>query len=201
MTRPFKIVLASTSPRRRELIERLGVQFETVSPDGVLEIQEGNPSEVVTRNASGKAGKVASDLDEGLVIGADTIVVIGDTILGKAESPLEVMEMLGALRGRMHRVLTGLAVLDSETGRADVAVVETLVWMRPLTDDEIKEYVSTGEPIGKAGGYAIQGIGGNLVERFEGSFENVMGLPISRLTQMLERFGLEIDPKTVKGSV
>lgn len=191
MTRPFKIVLASTSPRRRELMERLGVPFDVIAPEGVEEIQEGDPGEVVTRNASAKAGKVAGGLNEGLVVGADTIVVVDDIIMGKAEDPREARVMLAALKGRMHRVLTGLAVVDAETGRRDVAVVETKVWIHPLTDQEIGEYVSTGEPTGKAGGYAIQGAGGALVERIEGCFENVVGLPLSRLRSMLEGFGLE----------
>ncbi|MBC8223340.1 septum formation protein Maf [Candidatus Bathyarchaeota archaeon] len=191
MTRPFKIVLASTSPRRRELLERLGVPFDVIAPDGVEETQEGDPREVVTRNASAKASEVAGGLSEGLVVGADTVVVVDDIIMGKAEDPLEARVMLAALKGRMHKVLTGLAVLDAETGRRDVAVVETKVWIHPLTGEEIGEYVSTGEPIGKAGGYAIQGAGGALVERIEGCYENVVGLPLSRLRSMLEGFGLE----------
>ncbi|MCW3989667.1 MAG: Maf family protein [Candidatus Bathyarchaeota archaeon] len=191
MTRPFKIVLASTSPRRRELMERLGVPFDVIAPEGVEEIQEGDPGEVVTRNASAKASEVACGLSEGLVVGADTVVVVDGIIMGKAETPLEARVMLAALEGRMHRVLTGLAVVDAETGRRDVAVVETKVWIHPLTDQEIGEYVSTGEPTGKAGGYAIQGAGGALVERIEGCFENVVGLPLSRLRSMLEGFGLE----------
>ncbi len=191
MARLFKIVLASTSPRRRELMERLGVPFDVIAPEGVEEIQEGDPREVVTINASAKASKVADGLSEGLVVGADTVVVVGETIMGKAEDPKEARAMLAALEGRMHRVLTGLAVVDAETGRGDVAVVETMVWIRPLTDQEIGDYVSTGEPMGKAGGYAIQGAGGALVERIEGCFENVVGLPLSRLRSMLEGFGLE----------
>ncbi len=191
MTRPFKIVLASTSPRRRELREKLGVPFDVIAPEGVEEIQEGDPKEVVTVNATAKANKVADGLSEGLVVGADTVVVVDDIITGKAEDPKEARAMLAALEGRMHRVLTGLAVVDSETGRTDIAVVETRVWIHPLTGEEIREYVSTGEPIGKAGGYAIQGVGGALVERIEGPFENVVGLPLSRLRTMLEGFGLE----------
>jgi len=191
MTHPFKIVLASTSPRRRELMERLGVPFDVIAPEGVEEIQEGEPSEVVTRNASAKASGVAAGLNLGLVVGADTLVVVDGTIMGKAEDPQEARAMLVALEGRMHRVLTGLAVLDAETGRREVAVVETKVWFHPLTGGEIGDYVSTGEPIGKAGGYAIQGAGGALVERIEGCFENVVGLPLLRLRSMLEGFGLE----------
>jgi len=172
-------------------MERLGVPFDVIAPEGVEEIQEGDPGEVVTRNAFAKAGKVAGGLNEGLVVGADTIVVVDDIIMGKAEDPREAKAMLAALKGRMHRVLTGLAVVDAETGRRDVAAVETKVWIHPLTDQEIGEYVSTGEPMGKAGGYAIQGAGGALVERIEGCFENVVGLPLSRLRSMLEGFGLE----------
>ena len=191
MTRPFKIVLASTSPRRRELLERLGVPFDVIAPEGVEETLEGDPGDVVTRNASAKASEVAGGLSEGLVVGADTVVVVDDVILGKAEDPLEARVMLDSLKGRMHRVLTGLTVVDAETGRRDVAIVETEVWIHPLTDREIGDYVSTGEPIGKAGGYAIQGAGGALVERIEGCYENVVGLPLSRLMSMLEGFGLE----------
>ncbi len=191
MTRLFKIVLASTSPRRRELMERLGVPFDVIAPEGGEEIQEGDPGDVVTRNSSAKANNVAGGLRDGLVLGADTSVVVDDIVIGKAENPLEARAMLTALKGRMHRVLTGLAVVDSETGRTDIAVVETRVWIHPLTGEEIREYVSTGEPIGKAGGYAIQGVGGALVERIEGPFENVVGLPLSRLRTMLEGFGLE----------
>jgi septum formation protein len=191
MARQFKIVLASTSPRRRELMDRLGVPFDVIAPEGVEEIQEGDPREVVTINASAKAGDVATGLNEGLVVGADTVVVVDDTIMGKAKDSLDATAMLAALEGRMHRVLTGLAVVDAKTGRGDVAVVETKVWIRPLTGEEIGAYVSTGEPMGKAGGYAIQGAGGALVEKIEGCFENVVGLPLSRLKSMLGGFGLE----------
>jgi len=172
-------------------MERLGVPFDVIAPEGVEETQEGDPGEVVMRNASAKASEVAGGLSEGLVVGADTVVVVDDVIMGKAEDPREARVMLEALRGRMHRVLTGLAVVDAETGRRDVAVVETKVWIHLLTDREIGEYVSTGEPIGKAGGYAIQGAGGALVERIEGCYENVVGLPLMRLRAMLEGFGLE----------
>ena len=173
-------------------MERLGVPFDVIAPEGVEEIQEGDPKEVVTMNASAKASKVAGGLRDGLVVGADTVVVVGDIIMGKAEDPREARAMLAALKGRMHKVFTGLAVVNAETGRREVAFVETKVWIHPLTDQEIGEYVSTGESIGKAGGYAIQGAGGALVERIEGCFENVVGLPLSRLRSMLEGFGLEV---------
>jgi len=172
-------------------MERLGVPFDVIAPEGVEEIQEGDPRKVVTKNASAKAISVADGLRVGLVVGADTVVVVDATIMGKAEDPQEARGMLAALEGRMHRVLTGLAVVDAEAGRKEVAVVETKVWFHHLTCEEIGGYVSTGEPIGKAGGYAIQGAGGALVERIEGCFDNVVGLPLSRLRSMLEGFGLE----------
>jgi septum formation protein len=172
-------------------MEGLNIPFDVIAPDGVEETMEGDPRTVVKRNASAKASRVAGGLSEGLVVGADTIVVVDDIIMGKVKDPLEARVMLGAIEGRMHFVLTGLAVVNAETGRSDVSVVETKVWIRPLTGEEIGEYVSTGEPIGKAGGYAIQGAGGALVERIEGSFENVVGLPLSRLRSMLDGFGLE----------
>ena len=172
-------------------MQRLGIPFVVIAPEGVEEIQGGEPEEVVTMNASDKAIRVAVGLREGMVVGADTVVVVDEAIMGKAETPLDARIMLAALEGRVHRVLTGLAIVDAGTGRREITVVETKVWFHPLTDKEIEDYVSTGEPIGKAGGYAIQGMGGVLVERIEGCFENVVGLPVSRLRAMLEGFGLE----------
>ena len=156
-------------------MERLPFPFNVIEPEGVEEVHEGVPEEVVTRNATAKAISVAEGRSNELVIGADTIVVIGETILGKAKTTGEAAAMLRALSGKAHRVLTGITVVDAETGRKE----------------EIEAYVKTGEPIGKAGGYAIQGAGGRLVERIEGSYENVMGLPISRLRRMLGDFGFD----------
>jgi len=172
-------------------MERLPFPFNVIEPEGVEEVHEGVPEEVVTRNATAKAISVAEGRSNELVIGADTIVVIGETILGKAKTTGEAAAMLRALSGKAHRVLTGITVVDAETGRKETSVVETEVWLYSLTEEEIEAYVKTGEPIGKAGGYAIQGAGGRLVERIEGSYENVMGLPISRLRRMLGDFGFD----------
>jgi septum formation protein len=191
MTYPLKIVLASTSPRRRELMERLPFPFRVIEPEGVEETQEGVSEEVVILNATAKACAVAERMSESLVIGADTVVVIDEVILGKARDAREAEAMLRTLSGRAHRVLTGLTVVDAETGRTESAVVETSVWLHSLTDEDIEAYIETGESIGKAGGYAIQGAGGRLVERIEGSYENVVGLPISRLRRMLGDFGFD----------
>lgn len=170
-------------------MERFSFPFGVIEPEGVEEANEGVPEEVVIWNATAKASSVAEKLSEGLVIGADTVVVIDDVILGKASDAGEAEAMLKTLSGRAHRVLTGLAVVDAETGRKESSVVETRVWLHSLTDEDIEAYIGTGEPIGKAGGYAIQGAGGRFVERIEGSYENIVGLPISRLRRMLWDFG------------
>jgi septum formation protein len=185
-----KIVLASSSPRRVKLLKQLGVPFEVVEPVGVHEEDDGVPEEVVIRNAQAKADHVASKLDEGIVIGADTIVVLGDTIIGKAMTDQEATEMLTALQGRTHRVLTGLAVVDASSKRTETDVVETVVTFQPLTEDEVARYVASGEPLGKAGGYAVQGLGAVIVEEVHGCFYNVVGLPLYRLSVLLEKFGV-----------
>jgi septum formation protein len=172
-------------------MERLEFPFSIIEPEGVEETHEGVPEEVVTWNATAKARSVTEKLSEGLVIGADTVVVIDEVILGKARDDGEAEAMLRILSGKAHRVLTGLTVVDAETGRKDSSVVETKVWLHSLTDEDMETYIGTGEPIGKAGGYAIQGAGGRLIEKIEGSYENVVGLPISRLLRMLEDFGFD----------
>jgi septum formation protein len=185
-----KIVLASSSPRRVKLLKQLGVTFEVVEPVGVHEEDDGVPEEVVLRNAQAKADHVASKVDEGIVIGADTIVVLGDTIIGKAMTDQEATEMLTALQGRTHRVLTGLAVVDASSKRTETDVVETHVTFQPLTEDEVARYVASGEPLGKAGGYAVQGLGAVIVEEVHGCFYNVVGLPLYKLSMLLETFGV-----------
>ena len=185
-----KIVLASSSPRRVKLLKQLGVPFEVVEPVGIHEEDDGVPEEVVLRNAQAKADHVASKLDEGIVIGADTIVVLGNTIIGKAMTDQEATEMLTALQGRTHRVLTGLAVVDASSKRTETDVVETVVTFQPLTEDEVARYVASGEPLGKAGGYAVQGLGAVIVEEVHGCFYNVVGLPLYKLSMLLETFGV-----------
>ncbi|MFB0558651.1 MAG: nucleoside triphosphate pyrophosphatase [Candidatus Bathyarchaeia archaeon] len=192
MSRRLKIVLASTSPRRKELLRQLDFPFEAVDPGEVLEAASGRPEEVVSMNSMAKALRVAEGLEAGIVIGADTVVVKGGTILGKPESPSDVEEMLRSLRGSVHRVLTGIAVVDAESGHTESEVVETRVRMLPLSDVQIRLYVETGEPIGKAGGYAIQGLGAILIEEVHGCFYNVVGLPLSKLNEVLGRFDHQI---------
>ena len=173
-------------------MEQLGIPFEVADPGDVEETTSGNPEEAVSRNSLAKAMKVAGGLEEGIVVGADTVIVKGDRILDKPGGLAEAKEMLRALSGSSHRVLTGIAVVDAGTGRVESDVVETLVSMLPLSEEDIDRYVASGEPLGKAGGYAIQGLGAVLVEGIDGCFHNVVGLPLSRLNTLLRKFGFNI---------
>ncbi len=191
MERRFKIVLASSSRRRRRLLEQVGAPFEAVDP-GEVEATSGMPEEQAVGNAVAKARKIAEQMGEGIVVGADTVVVFEGRVFGKPRDASEAKDMLRTLRGKVHSILTGMAVVDAVLGRVETDLVETLVLMRPLSDEEIAAYVATGEPFGKAGGYAIQGVGGLLVEEVRGCFYNVVGLPLSRLDSLLKRFGVHI---------
>ncbi|MEW6523777.1 MAG: Maf family protein [Bacillota bacterium] len=186
-----QIVLASASPRRRALLEQVGVVF-SVDPSALDEsfLQGEEPQAAAGRLALGKAASVASRHTDALVIGADTVVVAGQVMLGKPASPVEARTMLDLLAGREHRVVTGLALWDTGTGDYCVDWEESRVWMRPFSAAERDRYVATGEPLGKAGGYAIQGKGALLVERLEGCYSNVVGLPLVRLAAMLKGFGV-----------
>lgn len=173
-------------------MEQMGLDFTVVEPGPVREVNSGRPEEVVLGNALVKANKVAEKHREAIVISADTVVFIGDRILGKPLSVSEAKEMLILLQGRTHRVITGIAVVHAASGTVESGVVETRVRMLPLTDDEVRAYLETCEPMDKAGGYAIQGLGAVLVDEIEGCYFNVVGLPLSRLASLLRRFGIRI---------
>ena len=181
-----KIILASTSPRRRELLSKMGLAY-TLRPRPTDEGVEAPPREAVAILAERNARAAAQGLDQGLVLGADTLVSLDGKALGKPRDAREAAEMLAALSGRAHQVFTGVCLLDAATGRCQLAVEETNVRFRTLSGAEIAAYVQTGEPMDKAGAYAIQGGAGKFVEALEGSFENVMGLPIQRLREMLSK--------------
>lgn len=187
------IYLASASPRRRELLEQLGLSF-TVTVGNVDEtIEEAlPPGRMVEVLSERKAGMVAGELDSGLVIGSDTVVVWRDRILGKPRDGQEALEMLACLQGDEHSVYSGLAVINAETGATHVSHERTRVFFRPAGMEELKRYVDTGEPLDKAGGYAIQGLGVVFVNRIEGCYFNVVGLPLSRLSQVLKGFGVDV---------
>ena len=185
-----RLILASHSPRRQDLLKQVGLNFEVV-PSGVVEnfVQTESPRQHVTRLAEAKAREVASKHSNCWVVSADTIVYIDGSILGKPKDWKEAAEMLRRLSGREHLVLTGFSVLHFERGKGEQDAAETVVRMKPLTSAEIEWYVKTGEPFDKAGGYAIQGIGSYMIQSIQGSYTNVVGLPLCELIQMLSRLG------------
>lgn len=191
----MKIVLASQSPRRRELLGQMGLEF-TVQVSQLDEAQFSGlpPAELVTTLAREKAALVAADVGpSALVIAADTVVVLDGAVLGKPVSPQEAEDMLWSLSGREHQVYTGVCV--EHDGRVLTEYEVTHVTFRSLTREEIRAYVSTGEPMDKAGAYGIQGYGGLLVEGIRGDYFAVVGLPVGRLAQILRTFG--VDPLTL----
>ena len=185
-----QLILASKSPRRYELLKQMGLHFEVI-PSGAVEdfFNTESPREHVIRLAEAKARDVASKYPDHWVVAADTIVCINGSILGKPRGREEAVEMLRRLSGRDHRVLTGFSVCHSGKGEGDQEAVQTVVKMKPLTSAEIAWYVQTGEPFDKAGGYAIQGIGSFMIESIQGSYTNVVGLPLCELIQTLNRLG------------
>jgi septum formation protein len=185
-----RLILASKSPRRYELLRQVGFDFEVV-PSGVREdfVQKESPREHVIRLAEAKLRDVAGKYPDCWVIAADTVVYIGRSILGKPRDREEAVEMLRRLSGQEHRVLTGFSVCHLGKKKGDQKTVETTVKVKDLTPDEIEWYVQTGEPFDKAGGYAIQGIGSFMVKSIRGSYTNVVGLPLCELIQMLSRLG------------
>ena len=186
------LILASASPRRRELLGQIGIAFR-VEPAHVDEtVRPGEPPrDYVLRVAREKAEKVA-ERAEGLVLAADTSVVIGTEILGKPADAKDALRMLRALSGRAHRVITAVALARGGSGATESIVVETEVEMRQASDEELRWYVATGEPMDKAGGYAIQGAGGMLVKAIRGSYSCVVGLPLAETVALLEAAGLSL---------
>ncbi|HHC08057.1 MAG TPA: septum formation inhibitor Maf [Actinobacteria bacterium] len=186
---PPPLVLASGSPRRVELLRRAGFS-PVVRPPAVDETPRPgeSPVDLVARLAAAKATAVSAS-DEAIVVGADTTVVLDGSILGKPADEEEARRMLRRLQGRTHLVLTGWAVVRRGRVVAD-GVAESRVTMRPVSEDEIVRYVAAGEPMDKAGGYALQGEGGRFVTEVEGSTSNVIGLPLEEVVPVLESLGL-----------
>ena len=183
------LILASGSPRRRELLSKMGYTFEICTPD-VDEHVSGHARDIVYTLAERKAKAGASHYDRGILIASDTLVSLDGAPLGKPTDAGDARRMLRALSDREHEVFSGVCVVDIETLRHETRAVRTGVTFRALTDDEIDAYIATGEPMDKAGAYAIQGGAGAFVTRLDGSFENVMGFPVQEVREMLEAFGM-----------
>ncbi len=189
----MKIILASASPRRLSLLRNIGLEPEVIAAQiDEDSIPGDSPAEKTRRCALAKASAVAEQVEEGLVIGADTVVVLGDEILGKPASEDVTRDMLARLSGRTHRVITGLAVVDARSKRSVLGHETTAVTFRQLTRAEIASYVASGEPMDKAGAYGIQALGSLLVEGIQGCYFNVVGLPLVRLAKMCKEFGFDL---------
>lgn len=195
MTMTDTIVLASASPRRKELLEQIGLEFQVI-PSRAEEIvlPDETPEAHVERLSIDKATEVAErkNIDGRWFIGSDTIVLCDGQILGKPKNEQHAAEMLRMMSGREHRVLSGYAIIDRKTGEQRSEAVSTSVRFRDLTDEEIARYIATSEPADKAGAYAIQGLGVCFVAGIEGSYTNVVGLPLCRLTLALKELGVPL---------
>jgi septum formation protein len=187
------VILASASPRRSSLLRQSGVEFTTAPADVDERVLPGEtPEGYAGRMSLDKARSAAVTAGEGIVIAADTIVVLKNEILGKPSDAQDAVRMLSMLSGRIHQVLTAITVMDAATGKTMTRLSRTKVRFRRLTAEEIALYVRTGEPLDKAGAYGIQGKGALLVSRIEGCYFNVVGLPISILSEMLGEFGVKL---------
>lgn len=187
-----RLILGSSSPRRKELLEKVGLEFDIVKPDiDEIILSNEKPSEFVVRIADEKAKKVNSLISGNkTIIAADTVVVINNEILGKPINDKDAADMLNKLSGKVHSVFTGFAILNSNNGVMYTQAVETLVKFKVLNQNEVQGYINSNEYKDKAGGYAIQGIGSFMIESINGSYTNVVGLPLCELVCALNKFKL-----------
>ncbi len=190
-----KIVLASGSPRRKELLKMININFEVI-PDDSPEVinDETLPEKIVGILAYNKCKNVSENLkSDAIVIAADTIVVVDRKVLGKPENEEHAFEMLSSLSGRTHEVYTGVSIIDTENGKNKTFFEKTEVTFKTLKKSDIDAYIKTTEPMDKAGAYGIQGLGSLFVTKINGDYFNVVGLPVSRVGKVLEdEFGLKI---------
>ena len=185
------IILASASPRRKELLERTGLKFVVDARDFEEDLSLRIPARRLARYLScEKAKAVAEKYKNAIIIAADTIISLDDKVFGKPHTNSEAIKMLNILNGRDHDVITGFTIMDTGEGQSVSRSVVTKVYFRKMTIREIEAYVRTGEPLDKAGAYAIQGIGAAMVKKIEGDYNNVVGLPVDALMKVLRKFGV-----------
>lgn len=191
--RKTKLVLASRSPRRRELLEQAGYAVEVIPPaaDEIPPKGERDPHRIATALALRKARSVWLKRGEGIILGADTITVLDGEVLGKPDDIEDARRILRRLAGTKHSVITGVCLIDAATGEVVCASEETGVEMKPMTDAEIEKYVLSGEAMGASGAYRIQETGDRFVEGIEGSFSNVVGLPLGLVEELMRRIGTQ----------
>lgn len=186
----YKLILASASPRRKEILAEGGLSFSVRPQDIDESVYDGiEPRLMVQLLAASKAAKAVQGENE-VILGADTVVVCDGKVLGKPKDAAKAEEMLSMLSGRTHSVYTGIAVLRGDDGTMRTHAEETLVTFRTLTKEEIRAYIETGEPMDKAGAYGIQGKGGALVSETEGDFQNVVGLPLGAVLRLMAEMNL-----------
>ena len=190
----MEIILASASPRRREILQNTKLKFDIQKSDIEEEVfEEESPESMVVRLAHKKAHSVAENNRDKLVIGADTIVVLEDEVLGKPKDEEEAYNMIKQLSNKTHRVITGISLINLEKSIVVNDYVVSYVTFKDLSEDSIRDYISTKESLDKAGGYGIQGYGALLVNNIQGDYFNIVGLPISRLSDLLkDHFGINL---------
>jgi len=187
------IILASGSPRRREILEKTGLKFKVDKSNYQEKLEPGlKPRDVARLLSSEKAKYVAHRYRNALVIAADTIVVLKGRLFGKPRNREEAKEMLKTLSGKAHSVITGFTIIDTATKKELSRSVASKVFFKRLSLDEIDAYIKSGEPLDKAGAYGAQGLGAVLIKKIEGDFFNVMGLPLHALTRSLKKFGINV---------
>ncbi|HHW30297.1 MAG TPA: septum formation inhibitor Maf [Clostridiaceae bacterium] len=189
----MEFILASSSPRRVELLKQIGLKFKIIPPELDESInQDSDPKEIVMELSKRKAMNVARRVTgESIIISADTIVV-KDSVMGKPANEQEAFSMLKALQNSWHDVITGITLIDTRNFNSITSYEITRVKMKPLSDDTIMSYIRTGEPFDKAGGYGIQSLGALLVEKIDGCYFNVVGLPLAKLNTMLGNMGIRV---------
>lgn len=188
-----KIVLASSSPRRQQILSDLGVNFEMSSPTKFEEVMNGlKPDELVCRNAVGKAREIAAQYNDAIIIGCDTVIEFEGEILGKPMNSEKAKSTLLKLSSNTHSVYSGLAVIDTRSNKEMVGCEETRITFKKISDKDIDCYIATGEPLDKAGAYGIQARGDLFVDKIEGSISNVIGLPKRLLIKYLKELGVKM---------
>jgi septum formation protein len=188
------IILASTSPRRRELLAKTGLSFMVEAPIGYEEDMtlKMKPLQLAKALSRGKAETVAKNHKDAIVIGADTFVALHDEVLGKPHTPEKAKLMLQKVSGKSHLVITGFTIIDTKTGKSISRAIASKVYFKKMSEKEIDGYIRTGEPLDKAAGYALQERGSVFIRKIEGDFLGVVGLPIYPLVEELKKFGVEI---------
>ncbi len=186
-----KIILASSSPRRKEILKRANIPFRVETSnyeeDMTLDLK---PEDLVKYLSEEKAKDIAFKYKDAIIIGADTLISFQGKVLGKPGDKVRAKEMLKSLSGKSHSVFTGYAILDTKNGKKLTNAVETKVYFNKLLENEIDEYVATGEPIDRVGSYSINGLGRKLINRIDGDYDNVVGLPLQSLAKDLKKFGV-----------